>query len=672
MTFDDNKYINVEKADNKKDKTDYGFGIPPQTQPSPPFLYNKKQKPNDLYTYKNINGEIEFVIFRDNTKVEKQIKPYSYSRAIKGWVNKLPKIFEGNKNYKRTLYKAEVLGDTIAQEERTKSQDLCEVIICEGEKACISAENIFSQPIILSWSNGTRSINKSDWSIIKDRKVYLWPDNDKEGFEAMLKIGKILSKLNEVYWVEIPDDFPLKWDLADPVPKSYEGELQDLLDKSEHWIKAKDKVDTKKFDLLNPLNFVWIEESMEMFIINEDVYRNEKQIKARYRKHNKNAFNHLLEKGCRIVDSTAFYPKRPPIFKHEGKRLLNAWKPSKIMGVNKDITWWKKDLDRFFRKDDEEQHYYNQVIAHLIQHPDKKLPFCHHKGGIQGNGKSQKDLVVAGIVGMENTIVIDNETLKSSFNDYLINHLVVFIEELNVSAKEKADMMNRLKNPIVLEKHVINKKMVPTFKHYCPTRWFSNSNHITPVYLETSDRRFAMYWSDSPKWEKDYVKEMLTHTQNPDDLEGVKYFYQQYSLKDFDNTHPRMNGYKQSLIVNTEKKLYTYLDNHYEEHTGPFKHDNIDLINVKDLDRHIKSDPQVWNHSTSRPFDSQFYCSETEVFNWAISRGGRALTKKSVRTKLGKKNLIAMKNIERWNNEGEGSIKDYYTPPTHSKHADIC
>ena len=31
-----------------------------------------------------------------------------------------------------------------------------------------------------------------------------------------------------------------------------------------------------------------------------------------------------------------------------------------------------------------------------------------------------------------------------------------------------------------------------------------------------------------------------------------------------------------------------------------------------------------------------------------------------------------MKNIERWNNEGEGSIKDYYTPPTHSKHADIC
>jgi hypothetical protein len=181
-----------------------------------------------------------------------------------------------------------------------------------------------------------------------------------------------------------------------------------------------------------------------------------------------------------------------------------------------------------------------------------------------------------------------------------------------------------------------------------------------------------MYWSDSPKWEKDYVKEMLTHTENPDDLEGVKYFYQQYSLKDFDNTHPRMNSYKQSLIVNSEKKLYNYLDNHYEEHTGPFKHNNIDLINVKDLDRHIKSDPQVWNHSTSRAFDSQFYCSETEVFNWAISRGGRALTKKSVRTKLGKKNLIAMKNIERWNNEGEGSIKDYYTPPTHSKHADIC
>jgi len=665
MSFDEDKYINVEKNDNKKDTTEYEFGIPPDTQPHPPFLYKKKLKPNALYTYENIKDEIEFVIFRDNTKIEKQIKPYTYSKAIKGWVNKLAKTFEGNTKYKRTLYKANILGHTIAQEEKTKSQNPVEVIICEGEKACDAALNIFQQPIILTWSNGTRSINKSDWSIIKGRKVYLWPDHDKEGFEAMLKVGQILSKLNEVYWVNIPDDFPIKWDLADRVPNTYEGELQDLLDNAEHWIKAKDKVDPKKFDLLNPMNFVWIEESMEVYIIDEDVMRNEKQIKARYRKHNKNAFNYLLEKGCRIVDSTAFYPKRSLIFSHDEKKLLNAWKPSKIIGVNKDITWWEEDLDKFFGKDDDDQHYYNQVIAHLIQHPDKKLPFCHHKGGIQGNGKSQKDLVVAGIVGIENTIVIENETLKLNFNDYLLNHLVVFIEELNVSSKEKADMMNKLKNPIVLDNHVINKKMTPLFKHYCPTRWFSNSNHITPVYLESSDRRFAMYWSVSPKWEKDYVKEMLTHTQNPEDLAGVKYFYQHYSLNGFDNTHPRMNGYKQSLIQNTEKKLYSYLDNHFEEHTGPFKQEHIDLINVKDLDQYIKTDVQVWNSSQGRAFDTQFYCSETEVFNWAISRGGRPLTKKSVRTKLGKKNLIAMKNIERWNTEGEGSIKDYYKPPEH-------
>ena len=52
--------------------------------------------------------------------------------------------------------------------------------------------------------------------------------------------------------------------------------------------------------------------------------------------------------------------------------------------------------------------------------------------------------------------------------------------------------------------------------------------------------------------------------------------------------------------------------------------------------------------------------------NTAISRGGRSLTRKGVRTKTGKKNLIAMKNIEYWNNEGEGSIKEYYTPPKHT------
>ncbi len=94
------EYIKAEKKDNKTEKKFYDFGPPPDKQTDPPFLYQKKQKPNRIYHYKNSEHEIEFVIFRDNTKVDKKIEPYSYSRSIKAWTKQLPKEFKGDKNIK--------------------------------------------------------------------------------------------------------------------------------------------------------------------------------------------------------------------------------------------------------------------------------------------------------------------------------------------------------------------------------------------------------------------------------------------------------------------------------------------------------------------------------------------------------------------------------------------
>ena len=645
------EYIKAEKKDNKTEKKFYDFGPPPDTQTDPPFLYQKKQKPNKLYHYRNSEHELEFVIFRDNTKVDKKIEPYSYSRSIKAWTKQLPKEFKGDKKYKRTLLRAEILADTYKQ----SANNNFTVLIVEGEKTLEKAEELFESPVVLTWCNGTRSIHKSDWSHVKDVKVYLWPDNDKEGFDAMLKIGKMLEKQGcEVWWVHVPDEFPPKWDLADNVPKSYEGTLQELLDNAEHFIKAQHRVDPNKFDLLNAHNFVWVKDAKSFWKTDSNEWYDKDQLNAEYLRYNQNPFKHLLKQPeLQHVNSTAYYPRRPMIFEKNNKRLLNAYHPPMIMGVDKDITWWKNELDRFFGKDDEEQHYYNQVIAHLVQNPDKKLPFCYHKGGVQGNGKSIKDRVVMSLIGKENGIVIDNATLQDKYNDYLINKLVVCIEELNVSSKKKAEMMNRIKVPISSDEHVIEMKFKPRFIHHCPTRFFSNSNFITPVFLEESDRRFALYWSSSQRWEKDYYFNFKKHMEDESCIEGLHYFYSNYDLKGFDETYPRMNSYKQSLMVNATKKLWTYLDDRIDQLD--------DLINVEDIRVEIQSAPTIYDqYGKSR--DPEFYLSTKEIFDWAISRGGRPLERKSIRTKNGKKNLIALRNFETWNIKSEGEIKEYYKP----------
>ena len=656
-------YEHAEERQKKsdKDKAEFQFGYPPKNQDKPPQIYSKIRTPNEYYPYRNIKGELEFGIFRDNTKAVKTVRPWAYSHALKAWHSKFPTNFEGNKKYKRTLYKAEVLGETIKQEKKTSVPDerLTEIIICEGEKTVNAAEEIFRDPVIMSWSGGAKSTHRTDWSIIKDRKVYLWPDNDKEGFEAMLKIGKYLEKDNEVYWANIPDNFPLKWDLADEVPKSFDKELITLLEEATIFTKAKATVDPKKFDILQPMNFVWIEEPKRLVHLDEpDKMRDKEQVNALYRKHHKNALNYLQEKGVQTVWSTAYYPKRGMLFEEKGTKYLNAYRNPDIHGKKGDITHWLKELDRFFGKDDEDKHYYNQRVAHLIQKPEIKIPWCHHKGGVQGNGKSAKDTVVLKIAGEYNGKVIRNDELLQSFNGYMENNLAIFVEEIMVEGKKRAGLMNSLKVPISSSMHSINKKNVNQFTHYCPTAWFSNSNSVSPFYLERGDRRFYCYWSYAARWEEDYGKFLIDPKtgwfNQLENLEAIRYYYEQYSLKDFVISYPRMTPYKEQLVEHGDRELHKYLDECWDKDYDCFQNKQ-DLISARDIATRLKAKESLQKNKV--------YVSDTEVFNWAIARGGKALSRKSIRCKDGKKrNLVAMRNYPQWERASEGEIKEYYTP----------
>lgn len=67
---------------------------------------------------------------------------------------------------------------------------------------------------------------KNDWSpLVEIQDIILCPDNDALGVGAMNKLAMHLHEdlgveLDRIKWVDIPEDFPESWDLADPVPKT--------------------------------------------------------------------------------------------------------------------------------------------------------------------------------------------------------------------------------------------------------------------------------------------------------------------------------------------------------------------------------------------------------------------------------------------------------------------
>lgn len=84
------------------------------------------------------------------------------------------------------------------------------VIIVEGEKcADIKLDNYR----LVTFNGGAGNINNYDFTTLRKKIVYIWPDNDEPGKEAAQKIKKKIPKA-EIFDISILGK-PEKWDIAD-------------------------------------------------------------------------------------------------------------------------------------------------------------------------------------------------------------------------------------------------------------------------------------------------------------------------------------------------------------------------------------------------------------------------------------------------------------------------
>ena len=91
------------------------------------------------------------------------------------------------------------------------------VIVTEGEKACDAAAKLFPSLACTTWSGGCKGHGKTDFSPLKDRKVFLWPDADEQGIEAMKAVAnKLLAQgAEKLRILTPPEDVEKGWDAAD-------------------------------------------------------------------------------------------------------------------------------------------------------------------------------------------------------------------------------------------------------------------------------------------------------------------------------------------------------------------------------------------------------------------------------------------------------------------------
>lgn len=65
------------------------------------------------------------------------------------------------------------------------------ILVVEGAKTA-SAASVLTDFIPVTWNGGGKKAYKADWSILKNRKVYIFPDDDEPGVKTAIDIQEIL------------------------------------------------------------------------------------------------------------------------------------------------------------------------------------------------------------------------------------------------------------------------------------------------------------------------------------------------------------------------------------------------------------------------------------------------------------------------------------------------
>lgn len=258
---------------------------PSKEQEAPTYLEQigtiaRFYREESLHPYKNEKGELLHYVWqlKDLHDGEKKTSPplsYGYFKDAPDkphWALREFKL----ENDKTPLYNLQEL-----QEKPTHP-----VLIVQGEKTADEALKTLNRfdaykykdthHIPITWSGGQQGISKVDWSPLVGREVFVWPNNDPEGFKVardvcaeLRKVG--VNKLEMASPKRLEEHFPYKWNLAEPIPEKLTGyQFRDVLN---HGLEKTRGIENAAYDLdLNKKN------KLDRFETKEFLWRVEERI----------------------------------------------------------------------------------------------------------------------------------------------------------------------------------------------------------------------------------------------------------------------------------------------------------------------------------------------------------------------------------------------------------
>lgn len=205
------------------------------------------------------------------------------------------------------------------------------------------------------------------------------------------------------------------------------------------------------------------------------------------------------------VDDTLYRPDCDVFFDHGGKQYANEFLATSLPALAAPSADCAAAIQAF------QQHIYLicnyrddlyfkllQWIAHNVQRPGHKIRWSPIIKGVPGDGKSIVSDLMRAALGLRNVKMTSISSLSNSggFTDWATGAAVNFIEEIQLTGKERYKLFNSMKTYIADNYIDVNRKGRPAGDPlYNVTNHWANTNYGDALPIDDGDRRWCVVFT---------------------------------------------------------------------------------------------------------------------------------------------------------------------------------
>ncbi|MXS85307.1 hypothetical protein ABO04_05075 [Nitrosomonas sp. HPC101] len=467
------------------------------------------------------------------------------------------------------------------------------VLLVEGEK-CTDAGRIVLEGdfVSISWSGGSKAVDKSDWQRLAGEVIYVWadcdakrdkagnllPEHKQPGMAAMLRIRDILLNLDpatKFYIVPIPapGEKPDGWDIADAIEEGMSkeallslirsaaevvdftdeekvspppsGEVNEKPDKPKQSAK-KDKekeIDWDKYAILKD-HFALIYGTDTCYDLRHGMIVKVNHLRLAFGAGYVKMWLNSERRRMIMPDQLVFDPSC-----QTADSQINLFRGFEMRPRKGDCSVIIELLAHLCADSAESKQDVADVIdwvlkwlALPLQRPGTKMRSALVFHGPQGMGKNLFFEIFTRIYG-HYALVVGQDQLEDKFNDWASQKLFLIGDEV-VARQELYHHKNKLKAFITGETIQINAKMLPLRTEANHINVVFLSNEHQPLALEDGDRRYFVVYTPPGRDDVLYTRVAASFEKG-----SVEAFYRY--LLDYD-----LDGYSEfSLPLMTTAKI---------------------------------------------------------------------------------------------------------------------